>query len=90
MKFVESEHLNYDPTFWPPESPDLSAIENVWHEMKEYLRKTKKPNNLSELQDGIREFWYGKMTIEKCRRYIKHVVKVMPQVFENKGGPTLF
>ena len=37
----------------PPESPDLNPIENVWHELKEYLRQEIKPTNKSELIDGI-------------------------------------
>lgn len=81
--------LKYDPEFWLPESPDLNAIENVWHEMKEFLRSIVKPNNLAELINGIRTFWKTRMTKNKCRRYIKHVIKVIPQVERNKGGLTL-
>ena len=28
------------------ESPDINAIENLWHEMKHFLRKTVKPRNI--------------------------------------------
>jgi len=90
MTFIRERNINYDPTFWPPESPDLNAIENLWHELKDYLRGTIKPNNLSELKNGIASFWREKVTVDKCRSYIKHVVSVIPCVIENKGGPTLF
>jgi len=90
LNFVRKNNLPYDPLFWPPESPDLNAIENLWHELKEFLRGTKKPNNLRELQEGIGQFWSEKVTKEKCQKYIKHVLNVVPCVFENKGGPTLY
>lgn len=88
MRFITENNLNYTPIFWPPESPDLNAIENVWHEMKEYLRGTAKPNNLAELIQGILTFW-STVTPAKCRKYMRHIAKVIPPVLENKGGPTL-
>ena len=38
----------------PPESPDLNPIENLWHELKEYICREMKPKNLLE---GIKTFW---------------------------------
>ena len=35
-EFYEDSHVNHWKT--PPESPDLNPIENMWHEMKEFLR----------------------------------------------------
>jgi len=38
-------------TWWktPPESPDLNPIENLWHKLKEYLRRKVKPTTKDEL-----------------------------------------
>ena len=33
------------------------------------------------------EFWET-VTVEKCRKYIKHLKKVLPKVIERGGGPT--
>jgi transposase len=41
----------------PPESPDLNPIENLWHELKEYLRRVVKPMTKDQLIRGITEFW---------------------------------
>ena len=41
----------------PPESPDLNAMEKLWHELKEYIRRVIKPTIKQELVDGIRAFW---------------------------------
>lgn len=41
----------------PPESPDCNSIENLWHELKEFIRREVKPSNKKELTDGINAFW---------------------------------
>ena len=71
----------------PPESPDLNPIENMWHEIKEYLRREVKPRTKQELMDGIVEFWKT-VTISKCRKYINHLVKVIPKVIQVQGEAT--
>ena len=76
-------------TWWrtPPESPDMNPIENVWHELKEFIRREAKPKNKEQLIDGIQQFWRT-MTREKCCRYINHIHKVIPKVIENSGNAT--
>lgn len=67
--------------------PDLNPIENVWHKLKEYLRREIKPTIKSELIEGINQFW-DTVTIDKCKKYINHIKKVVPRVIEKNGGPT--
>ena len=80
---------NNNITWWktPPESPDLNPIENLWHELKEYLRREVKPKTKDELVDGIVEFW-GSVSGEKCRKYIRHLDKVIPCIIELGGAAT--
>ena len=71
----------------PAESPDMNPIENVWHEVKEFLRCEIKPTTKEELVQGIKEFW-STVTLHKCCRYINHLQKVLPRVIEKQGGAT--
>ena len=85
QRFYEENGVNWWRT--PPESPDLNPIENVWHELKEYLRREIKPTNKSELIDGISRFWLT-MDVRKCLRYIGHLKKVIPRVLKVNGNAT--
>ena len=73
----------------PPESPDINPIENVWHELKEYLRREIKPTTKQQLIDGIYAFWRT-VDEEKCTKYIRHLRKVLPRIIELEGAATGF
>ena len=83
--FLEENGVNWWKTV--PESPDLNPIENLWHELKEFVRREVKPTTKQELIDGIKQFW---ATVDscKCTKYIRHLRKVIPKVIEVKGEPT--
>ena len=85
QKLFEDEGIDWWRT--PPESPDCNPIENLWHELKEFMRREIKPINKGELVSGIKQFWET-VTVEKCQRYIGHLRKVLPKVIENEDGPT--
>ena len=36
--------------------PDLNPIENLWHELKEFIRREVKPNTKDQLIQGIAQF----------------------------------
>ena len=84
-EYFKSRKINWWRT--PPESPDLNPIENVWGSLKQYLRNTFKPKNLSELQEGIQRFWQT-LTPQVCQRYINHLHKVIPKILEVDGEPS--
>lgn len=87
--FLEESGINWWRT--PPESPDLNPIENVWHELKFYLETKVKPQTKQELVAGIKKFWARKVTVDKCTRYIDHVLnKVIPAVVEARGAATQY
>jgi len=85
LKFLKDNNVSLFPT--PPESPDLNPIENMWHELKHFIRTTVKPRNKEELFQGIKTFW-GTVAPEKCSKYINHLRKVIPRVLEVNGEAT--
>lgn len=52
--FMVDNNINWWKT--PPESPDLNPIENLWHELKEFLRREIKHKTKDQLIDGIQIF----------------------------------
>lgn len=64
-----------------------NPIENIWHELKEFIRREVKPKTKQDLIDGIAHFWTT-VTAEKCTRYIRHLRKVIPKVVEVNGAAT--
>ncbi len=54
-EFFAQQGINWWKT--PPESPDANPMENLWHELKEYIRREDKPHNKAELISGIERFW---------------------------------
>ena len=86
-RFYERAGINWWPT--PPESPDCNPIENVWHELQEYIRREVKPRTKQELIIGIKAFW-ATVSVEKCRKYISHLKKVIPAVICSEGRATGF
>ena len=85
QQFLRDSHVNWWRT--PAESPDLNPIENLWHELKEFIRREIKPTTKDELVGGILKFW-DTVTVEKCNRYINHLKKVIPKVIELNGSAT--
>ena len=61
------------------QSPDANPIENLWHELKEFIRREVKPRNKQELIAGIARFWET-VNIAKCKKYIGHLRKVVQRL----------
>ena len=84
-RFFEMESINWWKT--PPESPDTNPIENLWHELKEFIRREVRPTTKAELVLGIKKFW-DTVDVTKCNKYINHLRKVVPKVITVEGAAT--
>lgn len=83
--FYEEKNVNWCRS--PPESPDANPIENLWHELKEFIRSKIKPTVKAELVSGIHQFW-DTVDVHKCQIYIGHLRKVVPKIIELNGLAT--
>lgn len=84
-QFFKGNNINWWRT--PHESPDCNPIENVWHELKEYIRREIKPHTKEALINGVAQFW-STVNEEKCCPYINHLGRVLPKVIEVQGEAT--
>lgn len=69
---------------------DLNPIENLWHELKHFIRTKCKPKTRADLEKGLQDFWNQRISVEKCTKYIHHLKKVLPMVILRGGAATGF
>lgn len=85
--FLQANNIRWSRT--PPNSPDVSAMENVWYDMKEYIRDKVRPSSQRELIAGVQEFWKT-MTPAKCNRYLGYQYELLSRIIELEGASTGF
>ena len=62
----------------PPKSPDMNPIENLWHELKEHIRREAKPKTNDQLIEGILQSWRT-VDVNKCKKYIGRLKRLYPK-----------
>ena len=67
-----------------PESADLNLIENVWHELKEFIHHEVKSTTKAGLVEDKLQFWRTVDTV-KCRKYNRILEESYAQVIEVEG-----
>lgn len=80
--------VGQDVLDWPPQSPDLNVIENVWHIMKSQVSQ-----NFGRTKDDV---WkdviqvWSQISVETCRNLIDSVPRRLQEVIEARGGHTSY
>lgn len=84
------------PIEWPPYSPDLIPIQNVWSMMKDYIQ-FKYPHlgegrqrSQDELRDIVKESWDLAVDKNDLERLIKSMLRRIRSVYEAGGGYTKY
>jgi transposase len=81
-KRFQEEKVNFLPD-WPPNSPDLNPIENIWGIMKTQIAKLG-PTTLHALKIAIRKVWRN-LDITTIRRILETWVDRLKEVIRVKG-----
>jgi transposase/Mn-dependent DtxR family transcriptional regulator len=83
-QYLTKKHIN--PLSWPPNSPDLNPIENLWHILKSELSKFVITNE-QQLISTIKEVWVSKILPETCQKLVYSMPTRVASVIKNKGYP---
>ena len=68
---------------WPSQSSDLNPIENLWAELKKYVR-AKRPTNLTQLHQLCQEEW-ANIHPTSCGKLVEGYPKHLTQVKQFQG-----
>lgn len=75
---------------WPPQSPDLNPIENLWSQLKKDMADFQETNsNLSLLWENVLNKW-NQITSEQCKNLVESMPRRIQAVIDAKGGYTKY
>jgi hypothetical protein len=75
---------------WPPCSPDLNLIENIWRVLKQRLRN-RNPHGgwkLKDLKEAMLDIWENEISISLINRFVDSIPERLEKVRIRKGGPS--
>ncbi|RPB11987.1 hypothetical protein P167DRAFT_488465 [Morchella conica CCBAS932] len=73
---------------WPPFSPNLNPIENIWSLLKDRLNTRRpRPRRREEIRTAILEEW-DLITSEEITKYVDNMPERIQAVIDANGGHT--
>ena len=79
------DQFGITPPFWPPKSPDLSVIENVWGLIKAALAKLS-VTTLSDIEVLVPKLWHELVTEKYCIDLYESISARIDAVIANNGA----
>lgn len=74
---------------WPPYSPDMNAIENLWAILKEKVTSKPTPQSIPQLQNLVHTIWHQEASIATaCDTLAKSMPRRVLEVIRNRGAAT--
>lgn len=73
---------------WPPQSPDLNPIENLWDHVERQIQNVVF-KNLEELWNKVREVWYS-IPQDFINKLVDSMKRRISACSQNKGGHTRY
>lgn len=72
---------------WPPYSPDLNPIENLWAIVKKKVHATSY-SSIEELIQSVKQIWDSDVAVrQSCRSLVYSMTKRIQECIKNGGGP---
>ena len=73
------------PQDWPPNSPDLSPIENMWSILSNKVYRDPEPTNIDQLIRRLRSAW-NSVTVDTLEALVQSMPTRIAEVIRKKGN----